>query len=84
MQPVSTLNEKPYFAWLITKILAWNQGLSVKNEIFRSLLGEDLIFVILVLSEDNLSQRIEMRHPGKSDLQELSRVYPRQKDNYVT
>ena len=44
------------------------------NERFRSLLGDDLIFMNLVLSEENLCQRIEMRHPGNSNLQEISRV----------
>ena len=59
-------------------ILAGQRKLLFNNERFRSLLGDDLIFMNLVLSEENLCQRIEMRHPGNSNLQEISRVCPSQ------
>ena len=48
----------------------------------RSLLGDDLTFVYLALTEDNLVQRIEMRHPGREDIQEIIKVCKGQRNMY--
>ena len=48
----------------------------------RSLLDDDLTFVYLALTEDNLVQRIEMRHPGREDIQEIIKVCKGQRNMY--
>ena len=46
----------------------------MRKHVCRFLLGDDLTFVYLALTEENLVQRIEMRHPGREDIQEIIKV----------